>query len=298
MTRASVLCVNYHSEEDILALAHRLHARYASELEVIVVDNSSSFPSCSDSLGDFIRVVSSRGGNIGFGRGINLAASRAKSPMLFVVNPDVEIGDMQLFERWMDRLSKAPAHIGAVGCRVFNPDGSPQAVAITNLMPSAGSFLLRTMFVALPSFLKQIRRSENPAQVLGEASQEPLPVIGFYAAFVLFRSEAFLSIGGFDPDFFMYCEDTELFRRRFSKIWTCWIYLDLSIVHKARQSDVHKVMDAQQIVSYLLYLRKFLAAHLFSFLEIYLPWAFFCLRWVGTRPRHGGYFGRCATSRT
>ncbi|MFB6305519.1 MAG: hypothetical protein ABEH43_00750, partial [Flavobacteriales bacterium] len=44
-----------------------------------------------------------------------------------------------------------------------------------------------------------------------------IEVGGLYGAFILMKKEVFLQSGGFDPDFFMYSEDIEMFRNRLRK---------------------------------------------------------------------------------
>lgn len=266
--RASVLLVNYYNETEIINLAIGLHAKHGCNLEIVVVDNSQTMANIPQGLEGFMSIVPSGEGNSGYGRAMNLALDHAKSLLVFLVNPDVEIGDGSVIERLIERLESSPANVGAMACEVRNPDGTPQAAAISSGLPSIWEFARFTLLNAMPRYIRA-RPAIRPAFPRNDAAC--VDVIGFYGAFILFRAEALRSVGGFDPDFFMYCEDTELFRRRFSKRWRCVFCTDLHVWHSSQKSDVHKLMGKQQPVSFLLYLRKISIAHLLIYILINVP---------------------------
>jgi GT2 family glycosyltransferase len=68
-------------------------------------------------------------------------------------------------------------------------------------------------------------------------------------AFIFIRSEVAMRSGYFDPDFFMYCEDTEWCQDRLSKISNLCYFPQASVVHFGGQSAPQHVMLAQAKLS-------------------------------------------------
>lgn len=267
MPEASILFVNYFSEDDILSLSKAISDAFQDEIEILIVDNSGSFPRRASEKIQCMRIIDQPSGNIGFGRAMNIAAANSTTNYIFLVNPDVILSDLKVLTTMIERLKAAPPSVGAVSCRIVDTEGIQQHVAIKDSMPTLGGFFVRTVANSLPRFIRRSTLSVDK----NSFSNGPEKVVGFYAPFVLFRKHSFIQVGGFDPDFFMYCEDTEFFRRRYSSEWECWFYNDLVVTHVARQSDRYGLMDTQQQASYLLYLRKFSLAYLAIYLVIKLP---------------------------
>jgi len=53
--------------------------------------------------------------------------------------------------------------------------------------------------------------------------------------FLLFRSDAFASVGGFDEGFFMYCEDFDICARLRLAGWPLAFVPQVQVVHAAQQ---------------------------------------------------------------
>lgn len=57
---------------------------------------------------------------------------------------------------------------------------------------------------------------------------------------MLFSAESIRTLGGFDPDFFMYCEDLELCLRTASSPYKMWYRPQAVVYHKVHGSSTHK----------------------------------------------------------
>ncbi|MEM6460772.1 MAG: glycosyltransferase [Pseudomonadota bacterium] len=283
--RASILVVNYHSEEDILAAAKVLIPLKES-FEIIVIDNSLTFSEVPESLDDFMSVFPNPEGNSGFGRGMNYASERARAPLLCLLNPDVEMISPEILTTLVERLESSPPDVGSVGCQMHYSDGKAHPTAILSEAPGVLEFLKQQIRNSMPSRLRNTEECRKGVMIKSNDENNEKTVVGFYAAFVVVRTEAFRSVGGFDPDFFMYCEDTEFFRCRFSKNWRSVFYPDISVCHPTRKSDVHRLMEKQNMVSYLLYLRKISIMHLFVYSAIQIPRSIILLMFESRR-KHG-----------
>jgi O-antigen biosynthesis protein len=265
----SIIIVNYFSERYIEPLVTKLVADFhLDNFEVIIVSNSPSAFAWQQAYMQSNRItVIDTHSNEGFGRGINRGASAASYDCICMVNPDMdfEAGTLQqLYETFSD----ACPDVGAASCTVKTSDGSDQINYFMNKRLSRARFAWSQIRNTMPGRLR--RRMSRSAQGAGSVPEtvqkERFEVAGFYGSFVLVRKRVFDEIGGFDPDFFMYAEDTDLFRTRFPRQYRCMMYPEFEVTHFQGKTDRYGLMSFQSKVSYLLYLRKagnfFLMMHL------------------------------------
>lgn len=147
-------------------------------------------------------------GNVGYGRGNNLALAQADSSVHLVLNPDVEL-DADALRAGLAALRTHP-HVGLVAPAVYRPDGSREYLC--KRMPG-----VRTLF--LRGFAPAAMRERNAADlaryemrdVIDNAYYEGVPLAS--GAFLLARTALLKRLGGFDPAFFMYFEDFDLSAR-------------------------------------------------------------------------------------
>lgn len=140
----SVTIVTYQCKDLVLTCLESLtDGARASQLEVIIVDNGSTdgvVEAVKDRYPD-LRVIEV-GGNDGFGRSHNLAASHATGRYLLVLNPDtfVEPGAIDTLVRFADERERLGHPVGMVAPRLLNPDGTDQRTARAFPTASAGLF--------------------------------------------------------------------------------------------------------------------------------------------------------------
>lgn len=196
--KISVVIVTYQSRETISrALDPLASAAARGWLECIVVDNRSS-----DGTADFVsaswpwvRLVRSDE-NLGFGKGCNRGFSIARSDYVLFLNPDASIAEKDLATLLGALESNSRACIAApatdVGNGAFQMAGmllTPEGLLTSSLKGGARTF---------PN-----RRPVKP----GEETFGTNWVCG---AIMLFRSNVFRELGGFDPRYFLYFEETDL----------------------------------------------------------------------------------------
>lgn len=229
----SGLIVNYRTKELTLAAVESLLDEPELE-EVIVVDNDSSDASVQylrDELPpDRVKVVENDR-NVGFGRGVNIAARESKGSSLFILNSDAVLqrGGLGPLVRRLD----AEQNLAVVAPWVLNSEGSVQ-VDSHGVEPSFRAMLLRTN-----------RRPPDrlrPDWVSGVA--------------MLVRREAFEQVGGFDPEFHMYLEDVDLCRRLRSQGWDIGREPASRVIHASGGSSRSEDRERLYHDSLLLFLRK------------------------------------------
>lgn len=154
-------------------------------------------------------------GNIGYGRGHNLALQhsealegRAEQATFLILNPDVTLEPESLLEglRWL----VSHAATVAVAPAIEERDG--HLASACKRYPSMLDFLLRGF---APARIKQ-RFADRLAHydmhdLPEDQASEGIPIIS--GCFMLFRQSALASLKGFDPNYFLYFEDFDLSMR-------------------------------------------------------------------------------------
>ncbi len=198
---ASIITVNTN---ELHRLKKYLPSLLASRgnFEIIISDNGSSDGSREYIAGQYPAVsVVPNGGNIGFCAANNRAAKTAHGEFLVFLNPDTEVDP-----NWLIRLLEP-----------FDD-------------PSVG---LTTAKILLMSFPDRINTCGNDVHITGltlcrgagrskDAFSEPEEVAAVSGAAFAIRSSLFRMLGGFDEDFFIYMDETDLSCRARLAGWRCF----------------------------------------------------------------------------
>lgn len=214
----SIVIVNYNTAELTMQCIASIRMKVREiRYEIIVVDNNSADRSV-DLLEKEIDVQVIRNTeNIGFGRANNQGAQAAKGTYLFFVNSDTYfLNDAAgiLFD-FME--SKKNDDVACCGGMLLTPDGNPQA--------SYGNFPSLWGTIAQVGFYRFFRKHffDKMTIAVSDSGKETKEVDYISGADLFVRADLFRKIGGFDPDFFLYFEETELawrFRKAgFKSIW-------------------------------------------------------------------------------
>jgi len=228
----SVTIVTYQCKDLVLTCLESLtDGARASQLEVIIVDNGSTdgvVEAVKDRYPD-LRVIEV-GGNDGFGRSHNLAASHATGRYLLVLNPDtfVEPGAIDTLVRFADERERLGHPVGMVAPRLLNPDGTDQRTARAFPTASAGLFGRRS---PLTRAFPRNRWSRRFLVSDRTEDDEPWVVDWVSGAAMLIPRAEFDELGGFDRDFFMHFEDAELCHRIGASGREVWCVPRSEIVH-------------------------------------------------------------------
>jgi GT2 family glycosyltransferase len=172
-------------------------------VEVWVVDNGSTDGSVDVVRRRFpwVRLIES-GENLGFGRAVNLVASRTSTPWIAPANADIAVVPGAIAAL----LSAGDGDPGAaaVAPKLILPDGSVQPSI--QPFPSFWLCLLRNLYVYRLS-----RRVAERLCLAGAWDPERGSRVDWATgAFLIVRREAWDQIGGFDDAQWMYTEDLDL----------------------------------------------------------------------------------------
>ncbi|WP_412542020.1 glycosyltransferase family 2 protein [Longispora sp. K20-0274] len=197
----TVLLIAYRTRDLILTCL----AGLPPECPVIVVDNASGDGTADAVAAAYPKIDLVRSDeNLGFARAVNLAAARARTPYVMLLNPDTEpVGDP--VGALLDHALAHPEP-GIYAGRTLRRDGSDDGRSVFGL-PSLWGYLC---FATGLSSVFRRSRLFNPEEVAGldRAVGGPVPAVS--GCVVLIERALFEQLGGFHPRFFMYSEDVDL----------------------------------------------------------------------------------------
>lgn len=205
----SIIVVSYNTREMTVACLASVYAETPDlDIELIVLDNASTDGSADAIAAAFseVRLIEA-GENLGFGRGNNRAADHARGHYLLLLNPDTLIRDRAI-ERLVAFAQRCP-DARVWGGRTLFGDGSLNATSALGRFTPWSLFTFATGLSAMfPNSLWL-----NPEGIGGWArdTERQVPVIT--GCFLLIERAFWQRLGGFDPDFFMFAEETDLCAR-------------------------------------------------------------------------------------
>jgi N-acetylglucosaminyl-diphospho-decaprenol L-rhamnosyltransferase len=204
--------------------------------QVWVVDNASSDGSAEMVRQRFPAVhLIAHEKNQGFAGANNLALRAIdRQPAIrprhvLFLNPDTRILGDALGQ--MARFLDATPHAGVAGARLVHGDGSFQHAAFR--FPGLWQILLD--FFPVHHRLVNSRLNGRYPRRLYESGR-PFRVDHPLGAALMVRTAALQLVGGFDEQFFMYCEEIDLCRRIKSAGWEAYCVPAATIVHLVAQS--------------------------------------------------------------
>ena len=200
-----VVIVNWNSRSHLKACIAALDRSTIGEaLHVVVVDNASTDGSIAGLAAERIGLDIVRNpDNRGFAVACNQGARKGSAPLVFFLNPDVQVrpDTIELAARYM--TEPANAEVGALGIQLTDQDGQVQRCCAR--APTFATLILHTLF------LDRLFPSLVPPHFLVEWDHaETREVDQVMGAFLLVRRELFARIGGMDERFFLYYEDVDL----------------------------------------------------------------------------------------
>lgn len=200
MKEVSIIIVNYNcSKLTIQSIDSVILKTRQVDYEIIIVDNNSKnedkkllidYCNCKTD----INLIQSEE-NLGFGRANNLGAKYACGENLFFLNPDtIIINDaISILHSYLTNNKSA----GICGGQLYDFDGNPMH-SFSMFLPGIGRDWDTASF-GLPTRIKLIGKKDYPFAV------------GYITgADLMISKKLFEQVNGFDPDFFMYYEESEM----------------------------------------------------------------------------------------
>lgn len=226
LSDTGAIVVTHHRADLARACAERLLEEIEPRSLVVVVNDPDNAP---ETELDWLRA--NAGVSIlnevarGYGANVNAAARRLRGLCRYylVMNDDVQLPPGSI--AGLRSLLESDSRAGVTAPRLVDADGVPQPVA--HRFPSIASELASALI--LPRKLT-CRLWDRFVLADGVAS------FWLVGAVLLVRAAAFDEVGGFDEEFFLYSEETDLIRRMRDRGWSPLVCEDVVAVHLGAES--------------------------------------------------------------
>ena len=190
----SIVIVNFNGREFLSECLLTLLDTDYPNYEVVVVDNAStdgSFAEIELSFGSDSRIKLVRNSeNVGHSEGCNIGARIAKGRYIVFLDSDTEFKA----ENWLWELVKVMENDGTVG------------LAQAKLVLSEDKSRLDYVCVAVDALGTWAANYGSKEEMLGENFE----ILAASSGCCIIRREVFNQVGGFDADYFIYDDDTDL----------------------------------------------------------------------------------------
>lgn len=218
------MVVEYFSDEHLFACLDTLADQTHKPEKVVVVLNgieSKYRQHLEDDYPD-VHVIDPHA-NLGYSRAANLGIANTTSPIVATLNPDIDL-DAKCAEMLCAHL-RDHEDVACAGPAIFEINGElyPSARSEPRLSDAIGHGLLGAF---MPNN-KFSRRYKNL-----DANNDVIRTVDWLSgAAVFIRRSSLDEVGGWDEDFFMYCEDIDLGRRFKKSGWVSAYIPEAKLVH-------------------------------------------------------------------
>lgn len=221
MVQLSIIILSYNTKNLLRRCLASIYRKIKSvNFEIIVVENASYDGSLEMVKKEFTNVkLIKNDSNVGFSKGANIGAKKAKKQILLFLNSDIELlsDDFNKVIELLDKDGKA----AVIGGLMENPDKTKQR--------SFGKFynLFQVGLMLIGG-----DKAELPKNVSTEKEVDWVS-----GGFLFIRKEIFDKFGGFDEKFFMYLEDMELCYRIKKQGYKVLFYPNVKAMHASYASS-------------------------------------------------------------
>lgn len=241
----SVIIVNYNTSVLIKNLLKTIEDKTEGvSCEVIVVDNNP-IEQFSIDLKDYLDkiIYLPLKENVGFGRANNEGLKVAKGRNIFFLNPDTLLlnNAIKILSDYLDNNEK----VGVCGGNLYDKDMNPIHSFIRTLSSS-----LWDLNNLLGNLIFKFLYGKN---IQFNYTKKPLSVGYVTGADMMVKRSVLDKVGGFDPDFFMYYEETELSYRIRKAGFDIVSVPDAEIIHlegqsfKIKEERIRRMITSQKL---------------------------------------------------
>lgn len=214
----SISVVSHGQEALVGCLLADLEQYCSGAVEVILTLNiPESLSFSTDAFRFPLRILKNERAR-GFGANHNAAFAHARADRFCILNPDLRF-TMDPFPSLLQKC--AEPRVGAVSAVVTGPDGTLEDHA--RPFPRVGEL-----------FGKALRGGAPDTNVTVDVNQRPDWIAGM---FMMFRSDVYRAIGGFDERYFLYYEDVDLCARLRASGYDIQVDPAVRVVHFARRTS-------------------------------------------------------------
>jgi GT2 family glycosyltransferase len=212
----SVIIVNFNTYSHCSDCISNLLKQTSVNLQIIVVDNNSqdgSVVKLKEKFGSKVEVIANNE-NLGFAKANNMGAKIAHGSYIACINPDILLERPDIIYRLVKFLS-ANHEVGVIAPKVLEPRKN-RVIKPKRSYPQQHLLKIQTFLDRLPG---------DYAWLLG--------------AFLLFQKDVYKKIHGFDEDYFLYGEDTDICLKVRKAGYKIDYIEDVEVVHWSGASEIN-----------------------------------------------------------
>jgi len=258
----SISCVVYDTDYEILAVTiESLKAALDKAIQLkslqlykfSLINNQTFMPDFFQRAAEFaqqtlenVEIISGHG-NIGYGRGNNLAINKIDSEFHLILNPDVKLDTLAIDEGL--KFLMIHDDVGLVAPNAFNEFDAPEYLC--KRTPSPLIIFLRGFNNSLLNRI--FKRSLDWYTYKDKLpTDQPMPIELASGCFMLCRTKELQDVGGFSPQYFLYFEDFDLSRKIKKKVFLP----SMRIIHLGGKAATKGFKHIKLfLTSYLIFLR-------------------------------------------
>ena len=255
----SVVMVSYRTGPVLYAAIEAVLARdreQAGVVELILVDNGNP----PEVVGELrrrteteprLKLVSGHG-NVGFARGCNIGARRARGRYLLLLNPDCCLAPGAIPTLLAEAVALGSDWL--LGCRVVDPDGRDQRGSRRALLTPYTALVEAFRLDRLAPWLLRRYRLNHHDRPLPRGTGRVPAVSG---ACMMLPAATFQAVGGLDEDYFLHVDDLDLCLRLHRTGIPVYFVPHVEAVHHAGSSRAGPVkVEWYKALSFLHYFGK------------------------------------------
>lgn len=281
----SIIIVNYNTFDLTLqCIASVVKETNEIDYEIIVVDNASTEKPIDEIKNSYPSIQLIKNSiNVGFGIANNMGMQAAKGNYVLLLNSDTIIIEQGITKAY--QYIKQHPNVDVLTCKQLNEDRKP-FVPFTFYFKT-NSILSYLINNPIQQLIKSKLSKSKPTELNKNSFVKSLS-----GAFMLLKKEVFATTRGFDPDFFIYYEETE-WCMRINKNYKQYYLNDISFIHLHGKSAPRLLMQKQMHLSQGLFWYKSGYINYFLFLLItyliYLP-SWVLLAEIAIKPSSRNHF--------
>ncbi|NET00664.1 MAG: glycosyltransferase family 2 protein [Sphaerospermopsis sp. SIO1G1] len=235
--KISIILVNYNGSDILPTCLDSLNKFINKDkCEIIIVDNASEDLSPEFVEENFPHIQLIRlPTNLGFGSGNNAGTKIAKGEFLFFLNTDTIITS-NILPHLINLMERNP-EVGIIGPKLLFPNGNFQ-ISISPQISIQGEIEAKK--------LHSYAQSQTQLNILEQDFQHNQEVDIVVGAALFIRADLFNSLGGFDENFFMYFEESDLCKRAKEQGYKVLYTPEVSLIH-VRGHSVSKVANKMAV---------------------------------------------------
>jgi len=237
----SIIIINYKTPDLVIDCIQSINEKTRDiSYEIIVVDNASGDNSIEIIKKEFkenIKLIEADE-NLGFGKANNLGVRYATGKYILLLNSDTVLINNAI--KIMYDYIRTSAKIGIVGGNLYSADMKENS-SFSLIFDDMETVKKQAKWVSIIGdlLLKQFRQrfysDEQKRKYIYKDSfnytEEPMEVGYIFGTDMMLSKKLYDSIGGFDPEFFMYAEEEELSWRVHEKGYKIVSVPDAKIIH-------------------------------------------------------------------